>query len=110
MDHSNRPVLTPHLRPAPRLARAKTIKPVSFICAETAAKHVALIGDFNGWQPQATPMKRQPDGCWRVQAMLSAGHHYYLFLADGKRMLDPRAHGIARNEKGEEVSMLSVGH
>jgi hypothetical protein len=55
-------------------------------------------------------MKRQPDGCWRVQAMLSAGHHYYLFLADGKRMLDPRAHGVARNEKGEEVSLLSVGH
>jgi hypothetical protein len=25
-------------------------------------------------------------------------------------MLDPRAHGVARNEKGEEVSLLSVGH
>jgi 1,4-alpha-glucan branching enzyme len=92
------------------LSRSKTIKPVNFICAATTARHVALIGDFNAWQPGATPMQRQPDGCWQAQLSLSAGHHHYLFLVDGKPMLDPRAHGVARNAKGEKVSMLSVGH
>ena len=110
MDPSTTPGLTSRHRSAPHLPRAKTIKPVNFICAVTAAKHVALIGDFNGWQPGATPMKRQPDGCWHVQLSLSAGHHHYLFLVDDKPMLDPRAQGAARNEKGEKVSLLSVGH
>jgi hypothetical protein len=41
---------------------------------------------------------------------LKAGHHHYQFLVDGKPMLDPRAHGVARNEQGEKVSMVSVGH
>jgi 1,4-alpha-glucan branching enzyme len=110
MDSSNMPVLASRLRHPHRLARAKTVKPVNFICAMTAAKHVSVIGDFNGWQPHATPMKRQPDGCWHVQVLMGAGHHHYLFLVDGKPMLDPRAQGVARNEKGEPVSMLSVGH
>jgi len=104
------PAFAPRIRHAHRLARAKTVKPVNFICTMTAAKHVALIGDFNGWQPHATPMKRQPDGCWHAQLPLTAGPHYYLFLVDGKPTLDPRAQGVTRNEKGEKVSLVSVGH
>ncbi len=97
-------------RSLPHLSRAKTVKPVNFICTVTAAKHVAVIGDFNGWKPAATPMKRQPDGCWLAQLQLSIGHHHYVFLVDGKPMLDPRANGVARNENGEKVSLLFVGH
>ena len=109
MDHSNTPLFAPRVHPLQRLPRAKTIKPVNFICAATTAKRVALIGDFNGWQSQAAPMQRQPDGCWHLQLPFAAGHHHYLFLVDGKPMLDPRAQGVARNEKGEKVSVLSVG-
>jgi 1,4-alpha-glucan branching enzyme len=109
-DRLNMPVLTPRLRPPARLSPARTIKPVNFICAVTAARHVTLIGDFNDWHPHATPMKRQPDGCWHAQLPLRAGHHHYLFLVDGKPMLDPRAQGVARNERDEKVSLLSVGH
>jgi len=104
------PVPHPRLRPPPRLSPAKTIKPVNFICAVTTARRVTLIGDFNDWHPQATPMKRQADGCWHVQLQLSAGHHHYQFLVDGKPMLDPRAQWVARNEEDEKVSMLCVGH
>ena len=28
------------------------------------AQHVALVGDFNGWDAGATPMDRLPDGTW----------------------------------------------
>ena len=94
----------------PRLIPTKTVKPVNFICTVTTAKRVTLIGDFNDWHPDATPMKRQPDGCWHVQLHLRAGYHHYQFLVDGKAMLDPRAQGVARNEQDEKVSMLSVGH
>jgi len=53
-------------------------------------------------------MKRQPDGGWHLQIPLNHGHHHYLFLVDGKPMLDPRAQGVARNEQNEKVSLLAV--
>ena len=99
----------PPRRLSPRFTPKATIKPTNFICAESTAKRVMLIGDFNDWHPAATPMKRQPDGCWRVQVPLSPGHHHYQFLVDGKAMLDPQAQGVARNEKEEKVSLIAVG-
>ena len=41
-------------------------------------------------------------------------HHYpagkikTMIVVDGKLVLDPRAQGIARNEKNEKVSLISV--
>lgn len=98
-----------HAHPGHRLLPKKTVKPVNFICMAAEAKFVSLVGDFNQWQPHATPMKRQPDGCWLVQVSLGPGHHHYQFLVDGKPALDPRAQGIARNERGEKVSLIAVG-
>ena len=86
----------------------KTVKPVSFVCVAPDAKAVTLIGDFNDWDPSAFPLKRQPDGSWTGQITLGHGAHHYQFLIDGKPTLDPRAQGIARNEKNEKVSLLAV--
>ncbi|MEW6157719.1 MAG: isoamylase early set domain-containing protein [Verrucomicrobiota bacterium] len=82
--------------------------PVNFVCYAPEARHVSLIGDFNGWDASANPMKRQPDGAWLIQISLSHGHHLYLFQVDGKRVLDPRAQGVARNHSNERVSMIAV--
>jgi 1,4-alpha-glucan branching enzyme len=99
----------PDFRPAPdRYSAKKMVRPVNFICIAPAAKRVTLVGDFNDWHPEATPMKRQPDGAWTAQIQLNHGHHHYQFLVDTKPVLDPRAQGTARNEKDEKVSMLSV--
>lgn len=83
-------------------------KPVNFVCHAPAARSVTLIGDFNDWDPAAYPMKKQPDGAWLVQIPLNHGHHHYQFLIDGKPTLDPRAQGVARNERDEKVSLVSV--
>ncbi len=72
------------------------------------AKSVSVIGDFNSWEPNAHPMRRQPDGSWSIQIMLCHGHHQYQFLVDGHAMLDPRAQGITRNANHERVSMIAV--
>ncbi len=79
-----------------------------FVCWAPQAQQVRLLGDFNNWSPAAHPMHRQPDGAWRLEVELKHGHHHYLFLVDGNRTLDPRAQGIARDEKGERVSLLAV--
>src|SRR5437764_9724464 len=99
-----------HFRPSPlnNYSAKKMAKPVNFTCQAANAKRVSLIGDFNDWHPDATLMKRQPDGAWTVQIQMSHGHHHYQFLVDGKPTLDPRAQGVARNEKNEKVSLLAV--
>ena len=41
-----------------------------------------LIGDFNDWNPKATPMNLQADGGWAVELKLEPGEYGYQFLID----------------------------
>jgi 1,4-alpha-glucan branching enzyme len=86
----------------------KPLRALNFICHAPHAKSVSLVGDFNHWDPVAQPMKRMPDRSWLLTVELKHGHHQYAFLVDGVLTLDPRAQGIARNEKGERVSLVPV--
>ena len=81
---------------------------VDFIYMAPEAKSVALIGDFNKWEPNAHPMTRMPDGGWRIRVELPHGHHQYLFLVDGKPTLDPNAMGKVHNERDETVSLIAI--
>jgi 1,4-alpha-glucan branching enzyme len=101
--HSARSLLAPNPYSAKNMS-----KPITFVCLAPSAKEVYLTGQFNGWDPQAQPMRRQPDGAWFVQVALHHGHHQYRFLVDGKPMLDPRANGTARDEQGERASLIAV--
>lgn len=101
--HDVRPFFAPD-----RYSARKMSKPVNFICSAPEARQVCLVGDFNGWNPQAHPMNRQPDGRWLLQVPLHHGHHHYAFLVDGKTVLDPGAQGVARNPRGERVSLKAV--
>src|SRR5258706_5121029 len=91
-----------------RYSIKKATKPVSFICQAPAARQVCIMGDFNDWDPRSHPMTRQADGAWRAELPLNHGHHHYLFVIDGKPALDPRAQGIARDERNEKVSLVAV--
>jgi 1,4-alpha-glucan branching enzyme len=93
---------------ASRYSAKRIVKPVVFICQAPGAGSVSIMGDFNDWDESSHPMIRQPDGAWRVEVPLSHGHHHYLFVVDGKRMLDPRAQGIARDHNHEKVSLIAV--
>jgi len=91
-----------------RYSAKKMAKPINFVCVAPDARHVFLMGDFNDWDPGSHPMKRQPDGAWLSQIPLTHGHHHYRFLVDGRPTLDPRAQGVARDHRGEKVSLLAV--
>lgn len=94
--------------PLPRQTAKKTLRGVNFLCNAPQAQTVSLVGDFNGWDPAAHPMRRMPDGGWFLNVELHHGHHRYAFLVDGILTLDPRAQGITRNDKGERVSLVPV--
>ncbi|NLH71785.1 MAG: glycoside hydrolase family 13 [Verrucomicrobia bacterium] len=83
---------------------------VFFTCDAPHANNVSLVGDFNNWQPDANPMQRMPDGCWTVRLELRHGSYRYLFLVDGKPMLDPRAQGVVHepNPLHEAASLIVV--
>lgn len=91
-----------------RYSARKMAKPVPFVCRAQHASAVFLVGDFNAWDEKAHPMQRQPDGAWRLEVALNHGHHHYLFLVDGQRVMDPRANGVGRNASGEKVSVVAV--
>lgn len=93
----------------PKGYSAKNIlKPVPFVCHAPHAQAVFITGDFNDWDLSSHPLRQMPDGAWRIEVQLNHGHHHYLFVIDGKPVLDPSAQGIARNEKIEKVSLVAV--
>jgi 1,4-alpha-glucan branching enzyme len=94
--------------PLPRYSARRNLHHTIFFCHAPHANQVALIGDFNDWDPNTTPMAKQPDGRWMVALELSHGYHHYLFWVDGKSMLDPNAAGEARNTRNEPVSLRAI--
>lgn len=71
-----------------RYLKTKSVSKVTFrLPAEAApkARRVALVGDFNEWDPKATPMTRLKNGEYKVTLDLEPGREYgYRFLIDGK--------------------------
>jgi 1,4-alpha-glucan branching enzyme len=90
------------------LIAKKPLRAINFICNAPTATAVALVGDFNQWNPSSHPMKQMPDKGWMLNVELKHGHHRYAFLVDGVLTLDPRAQGITRNDQGQRVSMVPV--
>jgi len=74
-------------------AAADTIHVVRFVLVEPGARRVALVGDFNGWSADATPLVVDGrEGTWEVSVPLPPGRHQYAFVVDGVRWVaDPAA-------------------
>jgi hypothetical protein len=84
-------VAAPGSRPVPEPEALRD--GVKFVLVAPQAARVSLVGDFNNWDPTATPMERTPTGgTWSVVVPLKAGRHEYAFVVDGKQWLpDPSA-------------------
>ena len=81
---------------------------MSFVLLDLGAKQVALSGDFNGWSPDATPMKRHEDGHWETTVELAPGRYQYKFVVDGRWKVDPAAQNHVPNEHGSLNSVVEV--
>ena len=91
-----------------RYSAKRNLHRADFFCHAPEAKQISIVGDFNNWNPNATPMIRQPDGQWMASLELSHGYHQYAFLVDGKRVLDPDAAGKTKDSHNEPVSLVAV--
>lgn len=75
------------------------------------AKSVSLVGDFNDWDPAATPLRAPSSGdLWTVTVALPPGRHRYAFIVDGVRWLaDPGAPSAGDDDFGTPNSVVTVG-
>jgi 1,4-alpha-glucan branching enzyme len=81
---------------------------VSFVLLDLGAKQVSLSGDFNGWSPDATPMRRGPSGHWETTLALAPGRYEYKFVVDGNWKHDPLARVNVWNQNGTLNSVIEV--
>ena len=81
---------------------------VTFVLPICDAKRVSLSGEFNGWSPDATPMKRYDDGHWETTVELAPGRYEYKFVRDGEWMPDLLAHENVWNQHGTLNSVIEV--
>jgi hypothetical protein len=103
----NRPKLVEHLAAA---ESDGTAQPVAFVFVAPVAHNVSLVGDFNGWDAGATPLRRT-DGrnTWSVAVRLPPGRHVYAFVVDGVTWVaDPQAPLAAEQWFGQRNSVIVV--
>lgn len=72
---------------------------------------VAVVGSFNSWSPEASPMADpEGDGTWETTLELEAGTYTYKFLVDGTGWYpDPAAAETDPDGFGAVNSVLRVG-
>jgi hypothetical protein len=90
------------------VAAAGARTPVQFVLVARDARAVAVVGDFNDWNPRATPLAPGPGGVWSVVVPLAPGRFAYSFVVDGSEW---RADPVALRETddyGRPSSVLFV--
>jgi hypothetical protein len=93
------------------IARTASGSPlVQFGFVAPHASSVALVGDFNNWDPKSTPLHAAATGgVWSVEVPVQPGRHLYAFVVDGTVWRpDPAAPQASGEDYGEPNSALTV--
>lgn len=88
--------------PSPRLVRLVYVPQASDV------DQVTVAGTFNGWDPEATAMRRE-GGVWVLQLVLPPDSYEYMFVEDGQRWVtDPLATQTRDDGFGRENAVLDL--
>ena len=91
------------------LASKKKVKVTFELPAESGADSAVLVGDFNGWDKEATPMKkRKKDGVFAASLTLPVGQTYQFryWLDNDRDDNDWAADDYVPNGFGENNSVV----
>jgi len=61
---------------------------ITFVFHGTPGKQVALVGDFNNWDPFMDLLQETAPGSYSITLRVPAGEHWYYFFTEGRRVLD----------------------
>jgi 1,4-alpha-glucan branching enzyme len=82
--------------------------PTQFVVVAPGASRVSVVGDFNNWDPQGTPLQKGSDGIWMATVALPAGVYAYSYWIDGRLEHSTDEPG-SRDEFGGANSIVIVG-
>ena len=87
-----------------------TVKVTFALPLEVAELPTSVVGDFNGWNPLAHPLKLRSNGTRSVSVQVPAGgtYHFKYLAADGSWFCDPVADDYEPNDFAEVNSVLRV--
>lgn len=73
------------------------------------ARHVALVGDFNNWDPYTHPMEYKGAGVYEARIKLKPGIHTYCFVVDDEWVPDPNNLRQFADATGAIINVLQAG-
>jgi serine/threonine protein kinase len=82
---------------------------VEFTLTAPNAHSVAVVGDFNIWNPTAAQMRKRPNGEWVATLQLPAGRHVYKLIIDDNWTADPENPTQVDDGRGGKNSVVVVG-
>ncbi len=88
---------------------ATTVKVTFALPTDEVPGDVAVLGDFNGWDPQAHPMKKRSNGTRSVTVELPSGEYRFKYrTVSGEWFCDPQVDDVEYNEYATPNSLLRV--
>jgi hypothetical protein len=99
---------TPTAAPMPAHDACPTRVMVRFVLKAPEARQVQLVGDFNAWSVEATPLGDDGNGTWTVLVPLEPGRYQYKFVVDGNWTVDPDAPAYLPDGFGGKNALLAI--
>jgi len=98
------PLLDEHL-----MGVRSTAHGVLFLQPIGERRTISIAGDFNGWSPDAHPMRCRADaGVFECVIVLPPGRHHYRLVIDGRWVADAYNPEQLVNPYGEPISYIDV--
>jgi 1,4-alpha-glucan branching enzyme len=81
---------------------------VTFTLKAPWAEEVVLVGDFNDWNANGDPMRKDESGTWKASVTIPPGEYQYKLVVDGKWRLDSRNPRTVTNRFGTKNNVLII--
>ena len=87
-----------------------TLHLVRFVLVAPAATRLAVVGDFNGWDVDRTPMRMlaESTGVWAATVRLPAGTHRFAYVVDDTGWIADPEQPAARDTADGARSAMTV--
>lgn len=92
------------------VSEGKVCEVTFVLSSDVQAASAVLVGDFNNWEKNATPMKQTKNGTWQAKVKLEAGREYqYRYVVNGAEWAnDQSADRYAAHPYGGENSVVAT--
>ena len=92
----------------PKTQKRVKRRKVNFLAYFHGATTVSLVGDFNNWDPQRHPMKKDEEGNWKKYLLLYPGIYEYKFKVNDSWQNDPENPLTCPNVFGTKNNFIMV--